>query len=424
MRLVAFVFLIGALASNRARKRVRVVEREPIRRVVEYYNFTAIELDHGPEFTIGLHAQLSEDAAGEAYLPNSNGTQSTPQGVLTLGPLLVAAHESVIYTVEGDDSVLVKFQANCNEAEANDKDGAMYIHPLLVDYWFSKKASTQHVGPEVTYLSPPGPLCETKTEKCAFRMTDIDFENCKSRPNVSLRYMLMHRVPGPNLDQFKHRFVDGVVSFPHALLIGYGLVKKIQILHNTTGFVHGDIHLSNIMLKSISNTNGTVDVRLIDYGRSFGNTPRSTRKLHPFGWSAHPLLSQWELEGFHSAPRDDVARAVHAISQLIQPWGFMLMEDVLAGLGASNMLQHKRTRNLLAMPFITGQDGYLYSPVDVLPIPLEYKTEIKLLLDEILTLVRGMTEVNSVPPYADILACFRDARRYYMEGVLATTAAQ
>ena len=83
------------------------------------------------------------------------------------------------------------------------------------------------------------------------------------------------------------------------------------------------------------------------------------------------------------------------------------------------MLHHKRSTNYFASTFIEGMNGFVYSPVSILPIPEENKTEIKTLLKEILILVRGMSDVNAVPPYAEILLRLRDARRSYLEGIAA-----
>ena len=65
-------------------------------------------------------------------------------------------------------------------------------------------------------------------------------------------------------------------------------------------------------------------------------------------------------------------------------------------------------------------DGF-QDPVDGLGIPAEYKIRIKMALEHILYLVRGMTDVNSVPPYADILGCLLHILREFHKGVRSMT---
>jgi hypothetical protein len=111
-----------------------------------------------------------------------------------------------------------------------------------------------------------------------------------------------------------------------AFEIGEALINVLERIHTTGRFVHGDIHMTNVMVESGS----PVELSLIDFGRSFQNIRKQTDRIRASGWSTHPLFSMWEIDGFTSSARDDVARAVELVARLMLPEIYTAFEVLLA----------------------------------------------------------------------------------------------
>ena len=126
----------------------------------------------------------------------------------------------------------------------------------------------------------------------------------------------------------------------------------------------------------------------------------------------------WELDGFASAPRDDVARVVQAIAQLMHPWNYIKVEQYLGNNGLESLLEYKQRGDWFSLPVIPGisDDGF-----DVLAtVPPEIRGMIRKELEKILLLVRGMNEVNYLPPYEEILSSFQKIFRLHARAMRAT----
>ena len=421
--------ILSLLASSLASsdppsKRVRLTPLDEVQ-IQDHHNYTLVERKFGPAFAQYLQRRMQNDGTVSFYPdPENNATQSTPMGELELGEILARSQESVVYTVVGRDDILIKYQANCFEAM---EENGPNVHPLLVETWFGRKAGARRIGPMIHFVSPPSRLCEINAGKCAFDMDEEDFGECKANPRAFLRYMIVQRVYGQTLYDFKNQFPDGIVPFPDAIKIGHTLIQFLDALHNLSGVVHGDIHLGNIM---ISSTNGTVgSMKLIDFGRSFENVTQPEGRIREPGWSLHSTLTAWEMDGFAYARRDDVARAIYVIAELIQPANFTAAERSMefCGIffGPEQMIEYKANTNFFGLAFTPTANGTLVDPVDALHIPTENKTRIKGLLARILDLVRAMAQVNSTPPYEEIRNCFSDIYVEYSRGlrsrVVATT---
>ncbi len=225
----------------------------------------------------------------------------------------------------------------------------------------------------------------------------------------------MERVTGINVRELKRVYPEGMVPFATAMKIGYELIRIIQVLHEESHVVHGSISLDNVFLKqsSSSSHNVTWSVTLKNFGRSFENIPRQNEPIREEDWD-HYAYSIWEWAGYLSAPRDDIARAVFAIAELIQPWDFFreayffLLEPT----------------NYFAVDWVEQSDGTLVNPVDALNITQEYKTLIHDGFGEVSNLVGNMTDINAVPPYEQILYCLTAVRNLYIvaQSVAATLA--
>jgi serine/threonine protein kinase len=215
--------------------------------------------------------------------------------------------------------------------------------------------------------------------------------------------------------QMKHNYPGGKVPFALSLAVGYAMIKHLKILHRRSRIVHGDIHLDNIMLESINWTNGSVYLQLIDFGRAFPIIPRPAARVRETGWSTHFLFSQWEIDGFAAAARDDIARAVQGIAQLMHPWSYMLLQNRISGGTVRESLEHKKKTPWFISPEVP--DVELYDVIGSLNITMEYKDSIKTELEKVHDFVRGMDhDVNCVPPYGEIMQCLGNANGLYTRG--------
>jgi hypothetical protein len=382
-------------------------------RVVEVYNFTEIVKVYGSEFGDDLWDVVNQDQSDDEFTPaaNSNRSETTPFGRLELGPTVASSEQSVIYEIVGYPDLLIKYQANCIELHPHHRvSETSYVHPLVVDYLYGRKAARARVGPRMFYLSPPSQVCLYQQGKCGFRMRSKDFNHCVNQDGASLRYMIIERVQGISLHSFKKRFKNGIVPFHTSLLIGYGMIDYLERLHNVAKTIHGDVHAGNILLDHISDRNGTVSLKIIDYGRSFSNMERVNETVRDIGWATDPVFSSWELEGYEPAARDDIERAVRVVAGLMMPWSFAEAEKKLSDLGPSAILEWKRTGYWFFEPRPFDDIRPRYDPVRALRIADEHKANIRYNLQLILKRVRSMRNVNSIPPYADFLKGFRLTR--------------
>ena len=385
---------------------------------MDVHNDTLIGMYYGEELAEKVGATIFNDTLNTQFAPSEDDTiQPTPFGVLKLGQKVVSSKFSTIYEIENRKNILIKFQANCLELvpEMFYEPGIPYIHPLVRDYIFGKKASADRLAPRMFYLSPPSALCSMKEGKCDFTMAREDFHGCKNFPRSALRYMLMKRVVGTSLYQMKHDYPEGKVSFAVSLAVGYALIKHLAILHKRSRIVHGDIHLDNIMLESINWVNGSVSLQLIDFGRAFPNVPRPAERVRESGWSTHSLFSLWEIDGFAAAARDDIARAVQGIAQLMHPWNYMHLENWISEGSVRESLEHKKDTLWFVSPKVPDVEPY--DVLGSLNITMEYKDSIRIELEKVHDFVRGMDhDVNSVPPYGEIMECLGNAIRLYTRG--------
>jgi hypothetical protein len=375
----------------------------PPGRIVEVYNLDLVEKYYGPWLAGEIPNISSFDEEREAFIPtNSDGmNQTTFYGIFQLGNPRAISRQSVVYKLKHRSDILIKYQANCVELEIQaEYYEKYYIHPTVVEFAYTRKASRFGIAPDVYFLSPPAALCRTMKDKCEFDMSVESFNGCKADPNSSLRYMIMDRVRGLTLAEYQATKPDGIVPFAQAMLIGEKLMSMIELLHNNASVVHGDIHLGNIMLES----ENPLSLKFIDFARSFENVKRPNERIRNPGWSAHPILSQWELDGYMSAPRDDVARIVGLVALIMNPPESYKVLETLSRLG--RFITWKTEKDMFVIP--NGLPGHRGNdPVMNLNVDYATKEQIRSILSNILRLVRRMDDVNAVPLYASIRESFR-----------------
>ena len=379
--------------------------------LIEQYNHSIVEEYYGDDMSTILTALIPHDYKHVASLPNKNLTfynqQTAAHFILRLDRRLSRSTESTLFLSDMHGTeVVVKYQANCIELDFSDslirKNYSPYIHPLVVETIFAKKASKLGIAPNVHFLSPPTTLCENKTGTCSFSMDDDFYELCANHRDSSMRFIVSEFVQGVSLYEYKPKYMTTGNTLERALRIGEQLISMLEKLHTEAKIVHGDIHAGNIMVQ------GTVDgkqisLKLIDFGRAKANKPRSESIIREPYWVSHCLYSAWEMLGYTPTARDDVARAVQAIARLFFPEEYENHEGLIADISSQEIVKWKLEENFFEY---SGYDPL----VPFVGLNDTRKAEFRGHLLEIVELVRGMTQVNSVPPYAEIRSALMAAR--------------
>ena len=426
-KIILIVIIRGILGSGSERpaKRARGDEPEPGEtiqtravvkigmtaegRILERYNADIVAERYGKRMGDTIVTLEAHDTKYASSLPNRNATilsQIYASHIIptTNNHLLSRATQSVLYKAAmGGKPYVLKYTANCIEVDSESHliqtNNSPYIHPAIVESVFSNRASKLGLGPKMYSLSPPTTLCDTQEGNCHFRMTPTYYQDCATNPNSSLRFILMDFVDGTNLYLYKRQFVNATVPIYKALIIGERLMAMVEKLHVEAKIVHGDIHGSNIMVKE-SDDGKSVSLNFVDFGRATVNGRKSEIPINNPFWAIHFLFSPWEILGYTTAARDDVARAVQVIARLMFPLKYE--EDEASG-EDEDVLRRK-----------LGKDFFNYAKYDPLSslsgMDEGQKANVRFHLDLIAYLVQDMTDINSVPPYTAIRNALREAR--------------
>jgi serine/threonine protein kinase len=362
-------------------------------RVSEIYNADFFEkLDH--ETSLRLQDQLKVDAEKIEFQPRINDmTEVTEIGTVQLGDVVHRGHSTTIFKIVGDDTKLIKYQVHSEQISST-------LHPLLADAWYMNEAHEAGVGPRVLAVSPPSLLCEKQQGKCKFRMTPKEYQICTQR-QCTVRYMIMERVGGINLYQLK---IQRKLEMTYIFRIGVNLISKLWKLHTEALVVHGDVHSGNVML--VQQPDGRYTIRLVDFGRAFRYRQNiTTQRVNKPGFWFHYLLTSWQMRGYAWAARDDIARAIQIIAQLMNPVEeYGNYEKGFEKSGIVTMLVWKEQQDWFSMPN--------FDPIENLPgINEETKAKIRDCLDGILHIVRNLG-INDPIPYDDIMDFFEMAAEF------------
>ena len=414
-------FAFGSRKRPRDEKLVWVTEHRAVYnigvaengRILERYNPAIVERHYGPWLAGMLGPLVEKDVNSTLFIPNVlvPREETSILGLVRLGPSLAVSKQSVIYTVSDKPGVLIKYQANCIELEMQAQlVQKPFLHPSVVEFAFTRRASRFGLAPKVVSLSPPVGLCDRKEGKCSFDLSEGDFAACRAEPHSSLRYMIMERVRGSDLFSYKYDYTNETVPFVTGVLIGEEMMRMIEQLHTRAKIVHGDIHLGNVMIQEI--TEESVKMQFIDFARSFENNERPMGKLQSNFWSTHQLFSPWELAGYYPAARDDVYRVVEGVARLINPPEYTEFLDFVTRIHPQMILAWKSKKNIFLIPRTSKSHPFTpYDPVERLEIHASKRAEIRDLLEHVLSLVRGMKDdINATPPYAEIGEVFRKCR--------------
>ena len=334
-----------------------------------------------------LSVQTMMDEYHDASAPNllTKGPyqkEQTSLGELTIGKMIYSGKFSAIFEESRDKTILIKYQADMDRTHGP-------LHALVIDAWFMNEAYTLGVAPAVYFLSPPSRIPQYPTRKCSFKMDRREWD-VEYKYKTAVRYMIMER-SGRNLDEFKDSFQNSILPLPIVVKIGINLMNILSVLH-LHGIAHGDIHPGNIVL-----TLKEGYLQFIDFGRAFRIVPTMNDPVYTRGTESHYMYSPWTLDGFRVGMRDDLFGAIQTMASIMYPsskyWEY---GSLLESNGFDDLREWKWYKDIFSIPTCTH-------PVDMMMhLPVETKAAVKIHLCNILTIVRGMNDVNAFPPYEEI----------------------
>ena len=212
---------------------------------------------------------------------------------IQIGQVINRSRQSTIFSIVGRSNLVMKYQADCF--------ASLPFHPILRDAYFLNLLDEESVTPRVYYISPGSPFPMAKSRKTDFTMTTDQRARCANA--ASVRFMIMERA---DYDMYELGGVEGI-DFFRAMRIVAVLMSVLERVHGKN-VVHGDIHPGNVVML---NRDGP-SLGLIDFGMAFLDVEMINKpEIKSASLSqVHCLHSLWELQGYRSAKRDDVFRAL------------------------------------------------------------------------------------------------------------------
>ena len=403
---------------------IHVVGTSDRGRVVEWYNETLVSEFINWDVVERLEKQIKADRQFDLFTPNLHMadpdgnppalTEYTPLGEISLGRRIYKGIESGIYEIQGMEEYLIKYQANCDEVRDGISLREPVLHPLLPDYWYSKRAAP--ISASVVFLSPPAFLCKEKIGKCDFGLSDEEYTQC-SENFGTVRFMIMKKEAGNDLQTLRGHYPRGIVPFGNVMGLATHLILILEQLHTKAKIVHGDIHAGNVLI--VNPKPGVTIMKLVDFGRAFRIVQRPNRQRYPARKFRHFLYSHWQSQGLEWGPRDDLMRALQLVAQIMNPWSYMDYESALQERGQAVLLAFKNSSFIFVQPeFLSDQRPF--DPIQRLRIEPEAKNFIRKQLSGILDQIRALSDVNALPNYKDIIDKFEICRKLADEEIVMT----
>ena len=281
-----------------------------------------------------LLAQLEADSENDIYAPTVDDIQKVhPHELTPFGDFILdenyfhVGDQSVLFDIVGRPDLLIKYQTNCEEVDSFDS----LLHPLIPDYWYMRESFMLGLSPEPLFLSPPA-LFENlygfaNDRKYIFKMGNVNAVDCAMNKGV-VRYMIMRKLRGMSLHQYRQRFPHSIIPMDIAAQITRTVIHGLERLHNEARIVHGDIHSGNILLEQ-SSIVGQLRLQFVDFGRAFRDKRNLTNdRVTGIGQWNHWLCSPWQLDGRVWGRRDDVYKAIHIFAMLINPLEYAARENL------------------------------------------------------------------------------------------------
>ncbi len=171
-------------------------------------------------------------------------------------------------------------------------------------------------------------------------------------------------------------------------------MRYLQVLHEDMKIVHGDIHTSNVMIVKSSSS---IRLYLVDFGRAFRlRTDLSEiSKVQRCEWN-QIMNTQWQIDGYEWAARDDLNKAIQLFAHLMNPREYHFLERQIERQGIPAIRIWKERVDW----FVTDH----YDPVEALgaSVSASAKEEIKQAFRRIFRTVRNLP-INGPLPYASII---------------------
>ena len=357
--------------------------------------------------------QQTQDRRNEPYTPSIDQrteplVEHTRLGAIELGEIVYRGVESIIFESENLPHLLVKYQANCDELGD--------VHPLIYDYWLMKEAFQVGLAPEPIFLSPATLLIDDDSlQKISFSMDRDMFENCVQERGT-VRYMVMRKSAGIDLNSLRGYFKDGIMPMRVASEILVHVIHALARMHDNLGIVHGDIHPGNILVESDAES---VRIVFVDFGRASRDRRDCTNeRINEVGAWFHPLCSPWQIDGRTWSRRDDVYKAVHMFASLINPFEYGIREQVFFDqIGPSETIARKRDNFMFVMAPPVTIEGVSYAstfnPIvhavkDSTADPIQLALQLRVIQRNA---THAVDDINAPIPYADIVNGFRSIQQ-------------
>lgn len=315
--------------------------------------------------------------------------------ILKVNKTLVTSATATIMTVADRAEFVLKYQVNCNSLGD--------VHPLISDFHFQRELHGLDVTPHAFFLSPPRKFESSITAKTNFQLKPEQRIACARHPQSAVRFMLMERAKYTIHDLIDAHHQRGErVPFAQALSVTENLIALLQTIH-ARGIVHGDIHSGNV---AVIDRKGEAKVALIDFGLAFFEDDAKLAPSLAFApmTETHCLFSHWNLLGFRFAFRDDVFKALLLGANLINGSRWWTYCSELES-SADRMLRFKASEFFFAAPGLPDPIANLRA------VSASGKAQIRAALNRALELIRGVNDIDQLPPYQSLIDALAGARR-------------
>lgn len=314
--------------------------------------------------------------------------------------------------------------------------------PLREEYLILKALEGYNIAPRVVSLSLPVVLSADEWMLDDFRTLSSLFSDQPDARAKCVGYgahirALIQTKLGVEVHRYMRRVIHdsgefNSITMSIALQLGLDTLIMLEKLHST-GFIHGDVHPGNIVLKkpvsekdmpSLNQHFVIPELALIDFGAAAFFPAEIGSEVHqkpPLRLNPR-LLSPWHLMGFRIGRRDDVFRILEITARLLLPNLFsnyiMRLFD-RRPLDYSDLRLGKMNHDFFIDPlYHDGANPDLLAICDIYHhIQQTSCAHAMFELSEALRIVRDIPDVDARPPYEDVSLRFKIALRYIRNAV-------
>jgi hypothetical protein len=182
------------------------------------------------------------------------------------------------------------------------------------------------------------------------------------------------------------------------MVIGSYLMGLLEVLHTKLRIVHGDISERSIHYSRLPS--GNMVMKFVEFDKAIhlvSNIAEEPRNAIP----QHMTLyrdTQWMIDGYRLAPRDDVMKVVRMVLRLLHPYTYMKIEEYHWEAGYESFKKFQMNSDLFN-PILPWDTTKRLDPLSSLAVSENNKAGIRDIFANILTMVRGLNSTNSVIPY-------------------------